>query len=796
MNHYLNYIHFIIRTRTKSHFKIDLNLYACNKIMRTIVLLKSKGLIKHLFYKVMTKFLKDKFDSELIKCKSARIGRDIILQTGLLLIFLYFISYIKCNATELSDLGLYVIPYPQQVTINGESFDVKGELNIILSDNYTVVEEFAANELVRDLQCQFKINARISKFRGDYSISLIKKKLDPKLGKQGYEISVDRNKITITASGEEGLFYGTQTLLQLIKKTGDTYQIPGLKIIDWPDVPERAVHYDTKHHQDKLEYVKNFIKELAYYKINILIWEWEDKFAYPSHPEIGAPGAFTPSEIRDITTYARNYHVQIVPLVQGLGHSSYILKWPQYEHLREVPASNFEFCPLKNGTYDLLFDLWKDAMDVTMGSAYLHIGSDETYELGHCDQCKKKAIEIGKKGLYHLFTDKAARFIISNGRKPMVWEAPMSWEKNNVESSVVPNKGLVLTEDDTDRDNMIDNAKKAKNLGYRVFFYDPNPGIEPLFLPYFFREEPEGRGLGCLEDSYRSLKKAALSGIYDGVIRTSWDDAGLHNQMWMFCFITAAAFSWNGHSPDFSDFKESYFKNYYGVQSINMEKLFYLMNEGAYYYWDSFERKVWHWGEIGKTFMPDSPRGNAVEFDPYWKTRYSEMINKSGIMLGKMNLAMSIIQDNRRAKAKHHYDFDLFESMVQLIRHTCMTYEDLSHVEQFIKEANNLTFIDRDSAYSNLNKAAQIVEICIKRRLEVSENLNKVWEQTRLPKGMSTNQKSFFFQQDRTRHFANRKPDMTYLIYDEQKLDMEGWLERFKVYMEQYKSNSFKSNIN
>jgi hypothetical protein len=128
-----------------------------------------------------------------------------------------------------------------------------------------------------------------------------------------------------------------------------------------------------------------------------MVWEWEDKFLYPSHPEIGAPGAFTTKEIQALTDYAANYHVQIVPLVQGLGHVSFILKWPQFAAMREIPASNWEFCPLKESSYQLLFDLWKDAMNATKGSAYLHIGSDETYELGLCEDCKKRLLKLVRK---------------------------------------------------------------------------------------------------------------------------------------------------------------------------------------------------------------------------------------------------------------------------------------------------------------------------------------------------------------------------------------------------------------
>lgn len=718
-------------------------------------------------------------------------GNDFLIYR-LFSMLLFFLLAAKCYATDLKDLGLYVLPYPQEVSIKGEPFVFKNNLNIVLNKNHTPADEFAANELVRDLKEQWNITAHISNQKGPYTIFLVRKKGNSKIGKQGYEINANAKEIVITAAGEEGLFYGTRTLLQLVQKKDDFFQVPGLKITDWPAILQRAIHYDTKHHQDKMSYVKSFIKELADYKINMLVWEWEDKFAYPSHPEIGAPGAFTPAEIRDVTAFAKKYHIQIVPLVQGLGHASFILKWPQFAHLREIPASNFEFCPLKEGSYDLLFDLWKDAIDATPGSEYIHIGSDETYELGLCDQCKKKAMEISKKGIYHLFTDKAAKYILSKKRKPMVWEMPMGWEMNNSGMAVQPNKGLVLTEDDTRRAIMIDNARRAKQLGYEVFFYDPNPGIEPLFLPYFYRDETDTDNIGCLEESYNVLKKAATSGVYHGMIRTSWDDAGLHNQMWMLSFITSAAFSWNGNSPGLNDFKESYFKNYYGAQSLDMEELFNLLNEGGYYYWDTFERKVWHWGEIGKTFMPDLPRGDAIEYDPYWNTLHKDIIKKSGLELQKINRALDIIQANKSAGAKHPYDFELFETIARLIQHTCMAYGDLSSAEHAIKEANRLTFIDRDSAYIYLKDAAEVVANCINRRSKVFNDLINVWKKTRLPKGMSVDGRKFFFQQDRTRHFANRRPDMTYLIYDEQKLDMEGWLQKLRDYIEKYKMNSFQ----
>ena len=241
----------------------------------------------------------------------------------------------------------------------------------------------------------------------------------------------------------------------------------------------------------------------------------------------------------------------------------------------------------------------------------------------------------------------------------------------------------------------------------------------------------------------------------------------------------------------FKEFKETFFKNYYGPESVNMDKLFLLFNEGVHYYWDTFERKVWAFGDVGKSYLPDLPKGDALEYDPYWNNQYKEILNRSRLELQKMDSALAIIEANKASGVKHLYDFEIFESIARLIQHTCHTYVSLSNLEYAIGEANKLTFINRDSAYYSLKNAAKIIENNLKERAVVFNDLVTTWEKTRMPKGMSTTDKKYFFQQDRTRHFANRKPDMTFLIYDEQKLDLEGYLEKLKAYMEKYKSRSF-----
>jgi len=167
------------------------------------------------------------------------------------------------------------------------------------------------------------------------------------------------------------------------------------------------------------------------------------------------------------------------------------------------------------------------------------------------------------------------------------------------------------------------------------------------------------------------------------------------------------------------------------------------------------------------------------------------MIHRSSLELKQMDNALAIIESNKKSGVKHPYDFEVFESIIQLVRHTCQTYLDLSDLENAIKDAHNQTFLNRDSAIQFLQKAQKIVEDNLQSRSVVLNNLVQVWEKTRLPKGLETAEKKYFYQQDRARHFANRKPDMSFLIYDEQQLDLEGYLEKLKAYTEKYKKDSF-----
>jgi len=675
--------------------------------------------------------------------------------------------------------GISIIPYPQSVVFRGTDFILSGTIKIHLDKGASPEDIFTANELIRQLRDQWRIICVITENSKESSIYLTRKKFLRQLGEQGYQLDISSGRVIVSANKSTGLFYGIQSLLQLIQKEDSRLYIRGMIINDWPDISIRAVHYDTKHFQEKKEYVFNFIRVLASYKINMLIWEWEDKFAYKSHPEIGAPGAFTMEEMQEFTHYAHSYHIQIVPLVQGLGHVSYILKHPENKSLREIESNNWGFCPLRKGTYDLMSDLIKEAAEATPGSEYVHIGCDETYVLGKgvaCG-CKEKAEKEGKFALMEVYINRVAEIVKKLHRQPIAWDGGY-----NPGEKAKPVQGLFTPGGFDDRSD-----KAALEKGYSLYVYDPNPGIEHLFLPYFYREDEKGQVKSSLEASYSVLTDAARSGKYKGMISTSWNCSGVHNQIWMLRYITAAEYSWNGKQPGLEEFEDSYFQNYYGHQEKDIKELFVLLNKASYYYMSTFERKVWHWGEIGKTHMPDLPRDD-MEFDPFWNTEYADMINRSKDILAHMERVIALCEENLRNEVKNSYDFELFRGIAKLFRHTANTYLALSALETSIGKAAASHFDDNQATYRELNHAVKIIQDNLAERYQVFDEIKTTWEKSQFPKGMSTPEKKYVHARDEQRNFANRRPDLSFMICDEEKLGLEEYLAKLQKYLISYKT--------
>ena len=85
----------------------------------------------------------------------------------------------------------------------------------------------------------------------------------------------------------------------------------------------------------KLNYLKEVIKTLSEYKINTLVIEYGDKFAYEKHPALNHKESFSKDEIRELIDFANRHYIEIIPLLQSLGHLDYLLVHKEYVHLKE-----------------------------------------------------------------------------------------------------------------------------------------------------------------------------------------------------------------------------------------------------------------------------------------------------------------------------------------------------------------------------------------------------------------------------------------------------------------------------
>ena len=237
--------------------------------------------------------------------------------------------------------------------------------------------------------------------------------------RQGYILYVNEKSIICKASTCEGLFNAVQTVIQLINSSLNT--IPCARINDWPDIEKRCAHIDLSVLAPNLHAIKQLIHVFSCFKINTVFVTYADKFRFIKYPEISHVDAFSKDEVFQITAFAKDRYVDVIPVIQSFGHSSNVLVNNKYSHLREGDNNITQFCPQHPGTLEYFKHLTEEVMEVH-DSKYFHIGADETYFLGTCKQCSQVVKRKGKIGLYIDYVAKACEFVKSKGQIPMIWD--------------------------------------------------------------------------------------------------------------------------------------------------------------------------------------------------------------------------------------------------------------------------------------------------------------------------------------------------------------------------------------
>ncbi|GAA4298550.1 beta-N-acetylhexosaminidase [Aestuariibaculum suncheonense] len=351
----------------------------------------------------------------------------------ILLVFLtFFTSLNGQNSNKTSDYQ--IIPKPAYQEILNGAFKVDKKTKITCDETLQQEAKYLSELLGAALGKTLKLEAKVNS--GDIIL-----KLDENIeNNEGYELTVDNNQIVISGKTSTGVFYGIQTLKQLMPsdivkatKIGSNFTIPAVVIKDEPRFVYRGMHLDVGRHFFPVSFIKQYIDLIAMHKMNTFHWHltedqgWRIEIKkYPKLTEIGAyrngtiighhPGTtndqkeyggfYTQEEIKEVVTYAASKHVTVVPEIELPGHSAAAIaaypelscfpeeptdlgKSPMSEKSKELQANGtakvvYEtwgvtgdvYCAGKENTFKFLEDVLTEVLPL-FPSKYIHIGGDE-----------------------------------------------------------------------------------------------------------------------------------------------------------------------------------------------------------------------------------------------------------------------------------------------------------------------------------------------------------------------------------------------------------------------------------
>lgn len=276
---------------------------------------------------------------------------------------------------------------------------------------------------------------------------------------ESYTLSVTPQQIVIKGKTGAALFYGLQTLMQLMEQKAGQIEVPVIEIADTPRFAYRGLMLDVSRHFFSKEFVKKQMDALAYYKFNRLhlhltdaagwrlaikkyprltdfaAWRtdggwkkwWFGDRKYLNRTDSGAAGGYyTRDDIRELLEYARQRYITIIPEIEMPGHSEEVLAaYPQLSCAGE-PYKNSDFCVGNEETFTFLENVLTEVMDL-FPSEYIHIGGDEAGKSAwkSCPKCQKRIHDEhldGVDGLQSYMIHRIEKFLNAHGRKLLGWD--------------------------------------------------------------------------------------------------------------------------------------------------------------------------------------------------------------------------------------------------------------------------------------------------------------------------------------------------------------------------------------
>ncbi len=236
--------------------------------------------------------------------------------------------------------------------------------------------------------------------------------------REAYAIKITRECAEITSRSSDGLFYGVQTIRQLVEGDRDEAFLPATEIADWPAMAYRGTMMDMSHGPLlTVDEVKRQLDFLARWKANQYFFYSEASIELDGYPLLNPEGRFTKRQVREIIAYARQRHIDVVPCLELYGHLHDLFRVEKYAHLAALPHGG-EFNPRNPKVMELLSD-WTEQFVALFPSPFVHIGFDETWQIEMA--ARKEGSGATPAKLFRQQLTSVAELFTRHGRKVMAW---------------------------------------------------------------------------------------------------------------------------------------------------------------------------------------------------------------------------------------------------------------------------------------------------------------------------------------------------------------------------------------
>lgn len=241
-----------------------------------------------------------------------------------------------------------------------------------------------------------------------------------------------------------------------------------------PVIATRCVHLDLKGVPPTFSRLLRLLRIFADIGYNAVLVEWEDMFPWTVDERFRCETAYTPKQVQTFHETAEAVGLDVIPLVQCLGHMETPLSVPGYEYLREVPGKVDVLNPLAEDARQLVEDMVEDVLSAMPRPAYFHLGGDEAWSFGSHPDTREYIEQHGKGALYLYHVEPILDSLLARDIRPILWHDMMlSWEDEPLtrlaEKADLCVWGYRGRPDQTRHHHRIDAIRRLESLGIRMW---------------------------------------------------------------------------------------------------------------------------------------------------------------------------------------------------------------------------------------------------------------------------------------------------------------------------------------